>query len=136
MNSNKPWTNKIEELSTPYVEVYRDIFPVASGHLLFVPVDDIRENVIKAFHLAQVVGDGMLLAKQCAGYNIGLNRGEAAGQTCSWSHVHLIPRQIGDMEDPTGGVRGVIPERQNYKTSPIYADVMAKLRKGNEDTNK
>ena len=114
-------------MSTPYVEVYRDAYAVTPGHLLFVPVDDTRENVVKAFHLAQVVGDSMLLSKQCNGYNIGLNRGEDAGQTCKWSHVHLIPRQKGDMEDPTGGVRHVIPERGNYKNSPLYANVRKKL---------
>ncbi len=49
------------------------------------------------------------------GFNIGMNIGKAAGQTVSWPHVHLIPRREGDMEDPTGGVRHVIPEKGNYK---------------------
>jgi diadenosine tetraphosphate (Ap4A) HIT family hydrolase len=49
------------------------------------------------------------------GFNIGMNWGEAAGQTVPYPHVHLIPRRNGDMEDPTGGVRHVIPERGNYK---------------------
>ena len=48
------------------------------------------------------------------GYNIGVNCGEAAGQTIFHVHVHLIPRYKGDMEDPRGGVRGVIPEKQIY----------------------
>ncbi|MCQ6277065.1 HIT family protein [Bacillus sp. V3B] len=48
------------------------------------------------------------------GYNIGINCGEAAGQTIFHVHVHLIPRFRGDMEDPRGGVRGVIPEKQRY----------------------
>lgn len=136
MKQTKPWTNKIEELSTPFVEVYKDVYAVTPGHLLFVPADDTRENVVKAFHLAQVVGDGMLLAKQCDGYNIGLNRGEAAGQTCSWSHVHLIPRQVGDMDDPTGGIRHVIPSRGNYKISPQYEEVRNQLRRKDADSNK
>jgi diadenosine tetraphosphate (Ap4A) HIT family hydrolase len=49
------------------------------------------------------------------GYNIGINIGEAAGQTVEWPHVHLIPRRKGDMKDPTGGVRHVIPCKGNYK---------------------
>ena len=48
------------------------------------------------------------------GYNIGVNCGEAAGQTVFHVHVHLIPRYDGDIEDPSGGVRGVIPEKRIY----------------------
>lgn len=48
------------------------------------------------------------------GYNIGINCGEAAGQTIFHVHVHLIPRYNGDMVDPCGGVRGVIPEKRKY----------------------
>ena len=47
------------------------------------------------------------------GYNIGINCGEALGKLIFHVHVHLIPRFKGDMEDPRGGVRGVIPEKQN-----------------------
>ena len=47
-------------------------------------------------------------------YNVGINCGEHAGQTIMHVHVHLIPRYIGDMKDPTGGVRGVIPEKMKY----------------------
>ena len=48
------------------------------------------------------------------GYNIGINCGEAAGQTIFHVHVHLIPRYAGDVEHPRGGVRGVIPAKRNY----------------------
>jgi diadenosine tetraphosphate (Ap4A) HIT family hydrolase len=48
------------------------------------------------------------------GYNIGCNCGIAAGQSISHCHCHLIPRYTGDTENPRGGIRGVIPERQNY----------------------
>jgi diadenosine tetraphosphate (Ap4A) HIT family hydrolase len=49
------------------------------------------------------------------GFNIGMNYGEAAGQTVNWPHVHLIPRRNGDVEDPVGGVRNTIPGKGNYK---------------------
>jgi diadenosine tetraphosphate (Ap4A) HIT family hydrolase len=49
------------------------------------------------------------------GFNIGINWGEAAGQTVMYPHVHLIPRFVGDMADPRGGVRHVIPAKGNYK---------------------
>jgi diadenosine tetraphosphate (Ap4A) HIT family hydrolase len=48
------------------------------------------------------------------GFNIGVNIGPAAGQTIAHLHVHLIPRYLGDVENPVGGVRGVIPERADY----------------------
>ena len=48
------------------------------------------------------------------GFNIGINDGSDAGQTVMHCHVHLIPRRNGDMSDPRGGVRGVIPEKQSY----------------------
>jgi len=51
----------------------------------------------------------------CEGFNIGINMGEAAGQTVMYPHVHLIPRQVGDCKDPVGGVRGVILGQANYK---------------------
>jgi diadenosine tetraphosphate (Ap4A) HIT family hydrolase len=48
------------------------------------------------------------------GFNIAANAGKNAGQTVFHRHLHLIPRRLGDMDDPRGGVRGVIPERQNH----------------------
>jgi len=47
-------------------------------------------------------------------FNVGVNAGEAAGQTVFHCHIHLIPRRKGDMENPRGGVRGVIPAKQKY----------------------
>ena len=48
------------------------------------------------------------------GFNIGINDGTDSGQTVMHCHVHLIPRRKGDMHNPRGGVRGVIPEKQSY----------------------
>ena len=52
--------------------------------------------------------------KSVAGFNVGMNAGEAAGQTVSHAHTHLIPRRTGNVEKPRGGVRGVIPGAANY----------------------
>ena len=48
------------------------------------------------------------------GFNIGINVGKSAGQTVNHVHIHLIPRYVGDVDNPEGGVRGVIPEKKNY----------------------
>ena len=52
--------------------------------------------------------------KTVTGFNIGMNNGEDAGQTVFHCHVHLIPRRKGDIKNPRGGVRGVIPSKQKY----------------------
>ena len=52
--------------------------------------------------------------KSIEGFNIGNNSGEVAGQTISHCHIHLIPRRKGDTENPRGGVRGVIKDKQSY----------------------
>jgi diadenosine tetraphosphate (Ap4A) HIT family hydrolase len=49
------------------------------------------------------------------GFNVGVNAGASAGQTVMHCHIHLIPRRDGDMDDPRGGIRGVIPARQKYR---------------------
>jgi diadenosine tetraphosphate (Ap4A) HIT family hydrolase len=49
------------------------------------------------------------------GFNIGINVNESAGQTISHVHIHLIPRYTGDVENPEGGVRGVIPKKKDYR---------------------
>jgi len=55
------------------------------------------------------------LDKEISAFNVGVNIGKDAGQSIMHCHVHLIPRRKGDVEDPRGGVRGVIPEKQKYK---------------------
>ena len=73
--------------------------------------DDVLE---KALPLAKKIANNMKAELGCAGVNIVQNNGEAAGQTVHHLHIHIIPRYDGDMADPRGGVRGVIPEKQKY----------------------
>ena len=52
--------------------------------------------------------------KTVSGFNVGINAGKSAGQTVFHVHIHLIPRRDGDVEEPKGGLRGVIPSKQRY----------------------
>jgi diadenosine tetraphosphate (Ap4A) HIT family hydrolase len=104
---------------TPDVVVFYDRYPVTDGHMLFVPKDDSEECISKALALAYSHGAALVKSKNCNGFNVGLNSGISAGQTVMYPHIHLIPRRTGDMPDPTGGVRHVIPERGNYKKGKV-----------------
>jgi diadenosine tetraphosphate (Ap4A) HIT family hydrolase len=100
----------------------RDGFEVTAGHTLFIP----KRHVADYFGLvpAEVNAINRLMAEQRAllksadksieAFNIGMNCGEASGQTIFHCHVHLIPRRRGDVENPRGGVRHVIPGKGAY----------------------
>jgi diadenosine tetraphosphate (Ap4A) HIT family hydrolase len=100
---------------------FYDSFPVNPGHVLIVPkrhVNDFfglsKEEKIAIDNVIMHMKNSLDNQFQPDGYNIGINNGEAAGQTIFHAHVHLIPRYRNDMEDPRGGVRGVIPRKQRY----------------------
>lgn len=98
-----------------------DAFPVNRGHALIIP----KRHVADYFDLTEdeVAAMQALLREVKAivekrfnpdGYNIGVNVNAAAGQSVFHVHMHLIPRYKGDVENPKGGVRGVIPSKQKY----------------------
>jgi diadenosine tetraphosphate (Ap4A) HIT family hydrolase len=100
-----------------------DAFPVSPGHVLVIT----RRAVPTYFEctaaeraaVMELVGEVKRLLDERLdpkpdGYNVGFNAGAAAGQTVPHVHVHVIPRYAGDMPDPRGGVRHVIPEKGNY----------------------
>jgi diadenosine tetraphosphate (Ap4A) HIT family hydrolase len=112
--------DKIIYQDSSWFAVY-DNYPVSKGHVLLIP----KRHVKTYFELNYVelasVGVNIGIIKRIldkkfnpTGYNIGINCGECAGQTIPHCHIHIIPRYKGDMEDPRGGVRGVIPEKQKY----------------------
>ena len=109
-----PWKNPA--LETEQFVVYEDKYPVTDGHTLVVPKKATLEHI--TFCMRYAMGMGHLNVESqdndITGYNVGVNMGESAGQTCMYPHVHLIFRRDGDMEDPKGGIRGVIPEKQKY----------------------
>lgn len=99
-----------------------DKYPVNEGHILIIPKRHFSSFFDASAEERRAMNDLLNQCKQildgtCAphGYNIGINCGEAAGQTIFHVHVHLIPRFTGDINDPRGGVRGVIPEKRKYE---------------------
>ena len=117
-----PFLEKKERLLENEVGfVIYDGYPVSKGHCLIVPhrvysdyFESTNEEVIGLQKL--VLETKKLLDEkfQPDGFNVGINSGESGGQTVPHVHIHLIPRYKGDMENPRGGVRGVIPSKQKY----------------------
>ena len=103
------------------VVAFFDQNPVNEGHILIVPV----RHVSNYFDLSPKEQWAMLeMVNRCKivleekfhpdGYNIGVNCGEAAGQSIAHAHIHMIPRYKGDIDNPKGGIRGAIPEKRIY----------------------
>ena len=98
-----------------------DRSPVNPGHLLLIPFrhvadwfDCTAQEQQALLALAAAGRDLLQLERRPDGFNLGVNCGRAAGQSIFHVHLHLIPRYCGDMAEPLGGVRGVIPARQKY----------------------
>ena len=100
----------------------RDAFPVSRGHVLVIPRRHVEDYF--ALHTDELLACSELLSilrrdlmaedAGIRGFNVGVNAGRAAGQTVRHCHIHLIPRRPGDVQDPRGGVRWVLPERADY----------------------
>jgi len=112
-----PWDLAVDRLTDYHVAVFRDRYPVARGHLLFVPQYNTSDVIVECFESALREGQRMVRDGECDAFNVGINAGQAAGQTVMYPHVHLIPRRHGDCADPVGGVRGVIFGQANYKAA-------------------
>lgn len=98
-----------------------DRHPVNEGHVLIVPVRHFADYFDATDDEKRSFWEMLKKAKELVadkykpdGFNIGVNVGEAAGQSVLHVHIHLIPRYKGDVPDPKGGVRGVLPRKQKY----------------------
>ena len=119
-----PFCNPLPEnlwFETQHGRVIRDGFPISNGHMLVVPKVHVPsfhdlEPEIQAMLWKLVAEVRSRLAEELHpdGFNIGLNDGEAAGQTVMHAHIHVIPRWKGDVPDPRGGVRWIIPDKARY----------------------
>ena len=100
----------------------RDGYPVTEMHSLIIPkrhiqdyFDLTKEELIACDQLIRSLKDEISNSDNSInGFNIGMNSGETAGQTIFHCHIHLIPRRTGDVDNPRGGVRNVIPGMGNY----------------------
>ncbi|MEI6854308.1 MAG: bifunctional class I SAM-dependent methyltransferase/HIT family protein [Bacteroidota bacterium] len=98
-----------------------DKYPVSNGHTLIIPkkhCDDYFQLSFKeqsaCWFMVNKVKDILQNTFNPDGFNIGVNIHETGGQTIPHVHIHVIPRFNGDVKEPRGGVRGVIPEKKNY----------------------
>ena len=110
--------------TTNYFFIIRDTaYPVTKHHTLIISnrhvsdyFDLIEEEIIE---LNKILNNQkkklQKLDNEITGFNVGVNIGKDAGQSIMHCHIHLIPRRNGDVEDPRGGVRGVIPSKQKYE---------------------
>ena len=109
-------------VESEYSQAFYDNFPVNRGHVLVIP----KHHVENYFELSDIekkdiwnlVDKVKIIIEKTYnpdGFNVGINIGKYAGQTIFHCHIHLIPRYKGDVDNPEGGVRGVIPTKQKYR---------------------
>lgn len=100
----------------------RDNFPVTSLHTLVIPKRHVldyfslsKEELIACDNLLRQIKEEIQVEDSAVdGFNIGMNSGASAGQTIFHCHIHLIPRRSGDVENPKGGIRHLMPGKGYY----------------------
>ena len=119
---NCPFCNDSKKvIENELVFAHYDTYPVSEGHCLVIT----RRHVAEYFQATaaekaaiwELVDEVKTIIDRDFrpdGYNVGVNIGRAAGQSIPHVHIHVIPRYAGDVENPQGGVRGVIPHKQKY----------------------
>lgn len=119
-----PFCSLLEErirIKNEHGFVIRDGYPISDGHTLIIP----RRHISSFFDCSKEEKEALFILLENAknqidsefqpdSYNIGINDGTAAGQTVPHLHIHLIPRYSGDVYDPRGGIRWVIPDKADY----------------------
>lgn len=108
-------------IESPLCTARRDNFPVTEGHTLVTPnrhvtdyFDCTRAEKQALWELVDKVQADLRRTTSAAAFTVGINVGETAGQTVPHAHIHVIPRYPGDVDDPRGGIRGVLPHKQRY----------------------
>ena len=111
------------ELENELAYASYDSYPVSDYHCLIIPKRHIKdyfelnnEELVACNQLIKIIKDEIVSKdKSVKAFNIGTNIGKISGQSIMHCHIHLIPRREGDVENPQGGVRSVIPKNQHYK---------------------
>ena len=108
-------------VETDIALAFFDGYPISEGHTLVIPkrhaakLFDLPDEELRAIWSLVTKMRGTLKERfHPDGFNVGVNEGEAAGQTISHAHVHIIPRRMGDVPDPKGGIRWVNPAKAKY----------------------
>ena len=116
-----PFLNKKKIIENENAFGIFDGFPVSKGHVLVIPkrvvaeIFDLNEEEYSScFNLVKDVKKILEEEFKPDGFNIGINNGEKAGQTIFHAHIHVIPRYSGDVDNPRGGIRHVIPGKGDY----------------------
>ena len=138
LNPESPFYDRPKIMENDHAFAIYDGFPVSEGHALVVP----KKQVISIFDLEvdeyyqcfDLVKKITILLKnkfKVEAFNIGINNGLDAGQTIAHAHIHIIPRYQGDLKDPRGGVRNILPDKSGYlkKTIDVVAAVIKKDNK-------
>ena len=100
-----------------------DSYPVSEGHCLIIPKRHVKDyfdlsndEIIACNDLIKEIKNEIIKKDNSVkGFNVGSNAGKISGQSILHCHIHLIPRRAGDVENPQGGIRSVIPSKQHYK---------------------
>ena len=107
--------------TTGRVLAFYDRYPVSKGHTLVIPLQIVKSifelddnTLAELWKVVARVRAQLAAEYHPDAFNIGINDGVAAGQTVSHSHIHIIPRYNGDVMDPRGGIRNVIPLKARY----------------------
>ena len=127
-NPNKPclFCNNNENgfvYENEYAYASYDTYPVSDDHCLIIPKRHIKDyfdltndELLACNDLIRIVKDDIVNKDpKVEGFNLGTNIGKVSGQSIFHCHFHLIPRRTGDVDNPQGGVRSVIPNKQHYK---------------------
>ena len=116
-----PFIGREKIIENEHAFAVYDKFPVSEGHSLVIPKKEIADlfeldadEYEACFNLVKQVRKILVDVYQPKGFNIGINNGTFAGQTVAHAHIHIIPRYEGDVENPRGGIRNIIPGKGNY----------------------
>jgi ATP adenylyltransferase len=110
------------EFEDDYIFMIKDKYPVTEGHSLIIPKRHVSSaleltdiEMLSIYHTSKIISESLLASDhKIDGFNLGFNVGKDAGQTVFHVHFHIIPRRKGDVSDPTGGIRNIIPGMGKY----------------------